>query len=83
VLYHLAPAEQGWAIAFDGRRYGHATLAAATIAAVRAARSTAEKGHSAQVLMQRNDGAWGLLWDSESCRPGLRPSGSRGNAAGG
>ena len=81
VLYHLMPAGQAWTIAFEGRSYGHRTLAAATIAAVKAARSSAEKGHSAQVLMQRRDGAWGLLWDSATCQPPPRPSAARNAAA--
>lgn len=71
VLYYVLPAEGGWIVRLDDRDYRHETLAAATVAAVKAARSSFEKGHEAQVLIMRPDGAWGVAWASDDdTRPG-------------
>ena len=64
-LYYVLRAEEAWIIRFDGREYGHETLTSALRSAIAAARSSAEKGHEAQVLVQWPDGAWVVTWASE------------------
>jgi hypothetical protein len=64
-IYYVMRGEDGWAVRFGDRDYGHDTLASAMKAAVAAARSSAAAGHEVQVLVQWPDGAWVVTWTSE------------------
>ena len=64
-IYYVMRGEEHWIIRFDGRDYGHPTLAAAMKAALAAARTSAENGHEVQVLVQWPDNTWVVSWTSE------------------
>lgn len=64
-IYYIQRGEDQWIIRFGDRDYGHNSLTAALKAAIAAARSSAEQGHEAQVLVQWPDGAWVVTWTSE------------------
>lgn len=64
-IYYIQRGEDHWVIRFGERHYGHNSLTSALKAAIAAARSSAETGHEAQVLVQWPDGAWVVTWTSE------------------
>ena len=69
-LYYVLRRDESWIVRFGERDYGHETLTAAVTAAIAAARSSAQKGYEAQVMVQMPGGAWKVTWTSqEDFRP--------------
>lgn len=64
-LYYVMRGGDGWIVRLDDRDYGHLTLTSALRAAITAARTSAEHGHEAQVLVQSPTGPWTVSWTSE------------------
>jgi hypothetical protein len=63
--YFILRGEDHWVVRFGKRNYGHDSLTSAVTAAIKAARTSSENGHDAQVLVQWPDGSWVVSWTTE------------------
>jgi hypothetical protein len=64
-IYFIVRGEDRWRVRLNHRDFAHNSLASALIAAIKAARTSCEDGHEAQVLVQRPDNSWAVTWTSE------------------